>query len=70
MKCKKCKENKTIDDFALFKGYRNKECRVCAKASSTFFLHPESFYNLFVGKEEWRHMYFERTITTRKRKSF
>lgn len=65
MKCKKCKQVKPIEEFALFKGYRNKECRVCAKGSSTFFLHPESFYNLFVGQEEWRHMYFERTITIR-----
>jgi hypothetical protein len=66
MKCKKCKQIKPIEQFALFKGYRNKECRVCSKGSSTFFIHPESFYNLFIGKEEWRHMYFEKTITTRK----
>ncbi len=36
------------------------------KKQTNIYLNPESFYNLFIGKESWKDIYFKKTIVSRK----
>lgn len=66
IKCTTCKETKQEEEFALTKGKRRETCKKCAKKSNAYYTHPETFFNLFVGKNEWKHVYFEDTIVVGK----
>jgi hypothetical protein len=37
-----------------------------AKKQTNIYLNPESFYNLFIGRENWKDIYFKKTIVSRK----
>ena len=37
-----------------------------SKKQTNIYLNPESFYNLFIGKENWKDIYFKKTIVSRK----
>jgi hypothetical protein len=66
MTCKFCKEKKAESEFAIVEGYRRSRCKACTKKNAAYYTHPESFYNLFIGRESWRHIYFSKTIVSRK----
>ena len=36
------------------------------KKQTNIYLNPESFYNLFIGKDAWKDIYFKKTIVSRK----
>ncbi len=36
------------------------------KKQTNIYLNPESFYNLFIGRENWKDIYFKKTIVSRK----
>ena len=66
MICKDCKKDKLETEFNLTEGYRRNQCKSCTKKSASIYLNPESFYNLFIGKESWKDIYFKKTIVSRK----
>lgn len=61
MKCNYCKQEKPDKEFALFKGNRREVCKDCSRKTQAYYTHPESYFNLFVGKESWKHIYFNKT---------
>jgi protein-arginine kinase activator protein McsA len=66
MICKDCKKNKPETEFNLTEDYRRNQCKSCTKKNASVYLNPESFYNLFIGKESWKDIYFKKTIVSRK----
>jgi len=36
------------------------------KKQTNIYLNPESFYNLFIGRDNWKDIYFKKTIVSRK----
>jgi len=66
IKCNTCKESKQIQEFTLVRGKRRETCKKCAKKLNAYYIHPETFFNLFVGSNEWKHVYFEDTIVVGK----
>lgn len=65
MICKDCKKDKPETEFNLTEGYRRNQCKSCTKKNRAIYLNPESFYNLFIGKESWKDIYFKKTIVSR-----
>jgi hypothetical protein len=65
MICKDCKKNKPETEFNLTEGYRRNQCKSCTKKNRAIYLNPESFYNLFIGKDAWKDIYFKKTIVSR-----
>ena len=66
IKCKTCKEIKEDKNFAVKNKTERKEvCKECTTTKSTYYTHPESYYNLFIGNYSWWHLYFEKTICRR-----
>jgi hypothetical protein len=66
MICKDCKKDKPETEFNLTEDYRRNQCKSCTKKNASVYLNPESFYNLFIGKESWKDIYFKKTIVSRK----
>lgn len=66
MICKDCKKDKPETEFNLTEGYRRNQCKSCTKKFAAVYLTPESYYNLFIGKEPWKPVYFSKTIVSRK----
>lgn len=63
MKCKNCKKEKEEKYFGKdINGGKRNICKDCARTTQVYYTHPESFYNLFVGKDSWKHLYFGKTI--------
>lgn len=61
--CNRCKQKLEVSNFAkVDNGSIRTICKSCTKRKIIYFTHPESFYNLFVGKESWKHLYFSKTI--------
>ncbi len=65
MICKDCKKDKPETEFNLTEGYRRNQCKSCTKKNRAIYLNPESFYNLFIGKDAWKDIYFKKTIVSR-----
>jgi hypothetical protein len=65
MICKDCKKNKPETEFNLTEGYRRNQCKSCTKKNRAIYLNPESYYNLFIGKDAWKDIYFKKTIVSR-----
>jgi len=66
MICKDCKKDKPETEFNLTEDYRRNQCKSCTKKNASVYLNPESFYNLFIGKDAWKDIYFKKTIVSRK----
>jgi hypothetical protein len=65
MICKDCKKDKPETEFNLTEGYRRNQCKSCTKKNRAIYLNPESYYNLFIGKDAWKDIYFKKTIVSR-----
>ena len=65
MICKDCKKDKPETEFNLTEGYRRNQCKSCTKKNRAIYLNPESYYNLFIGKDAWKNIYFKKTIVSR-----
>lgn len=65
MICKDCKKDKPETEFNLTEGYRRNQCKSCTKKNRAVYLNPESYYNLFIGKDAWKDIYFKKTIVSR-----
>jgi len=66
MICKDCKKDKLETEFNLVEDYRRNQCKSCVKKERNVYLNPESFYNLFIGRDNWKDIYFKKTIVSRK----
>lgn len=65
MICKDCKKDKPETEFNLTESYRRNQCKSCNKKNRAIYLNPESYYNLFIGKDAWKDIYFKKTIVSR-----
>ena len=65
MICKDCKKDKPETEFNLTEGYRRNQCKSCTKKNRAIYLNPESYYNLFIGKDALKDIYFKKTIVSR-----
>jgi len=66
MICNDCKKDKSETEFNLVEDYRRNQCKSCVKKERNIYLNPESFYNLFIGRDNWKDIYFKKTIVSRK----